>query len=257
MMRDILSSALAYLERGWPVIPAIGKQPAVAWSTYQRGLPTGWQVRTWFTRQDREYNVAIITGRYAGLVVVDCDSDEDTAWWQSCFPRTPLSVTTGGDGRHFYYGHPGAVVRNRSRLFGRRIDLRADGGLVIAPPSIHPETRQAYQWDNGWRHELVDIPRFDVRWFVARETRLPVESLGPLPGDMAIRDGLAYIRRIEAVAGNGGHNATFRAACKLRDSGLTADEAFKALMLWNETNASPPWSAKELAHKIDDAYRNV
>lgn len=68
---------------------------------------------------------------------------------------------------------------------------------------------------------------------------------------------MAYIRRIEAIAGSGGHNATFRAACKLRDSGLTATEAFQALVLWNETNASPPWSTKELAHKVDDAYRNA
>jgi hypothetical protein len=75
--------------------------------------------------------------------------------------------------------------------------------------------------------------------------------------DPNIRDGIAYIRRIEAVAGNGGHNATFRAACKLRDSGLTAVEALKELSRWNETNATPPWSQKELAHKVEDAYRNV
>jgi hypothetical protein len=42
---------------------------------------------------------------------------------------------------------------------------------------------------------------------------------------------LAYIRHIEAVAVDGGHNATFRAACKLHDAGLTADEAFEALVL--------------------------
>ena len=55
-----------YLERGWPVIPAVGKQPAVAWSTYQRKLPSTKQVRKWFARRDREYNLAIITGRYCG-----------------------------------------------------------------------------------------------------------------------------------------------------------------------------------------------
>jgi hypothetical protein len=72
---------------------------------------------------------------------------------------------------------------------------------------------------------------------------------------VAIRNGLAYILHIEAVSGDGGHNATFRAACKLRDSGLTARQAFEALNTWNKTNAKPPWTAKELEHKVQDAYR--
>jgi hypothetical protein len=56
------------------------------------------------------------------------------------------------------------------------------------------------------------------------------------------------------VAGEGGHNATYRAACKLRDAGLAEVEALAILSDWNETNASPPWSAVELEHKIRSAY---
>jgi len=256
-MRDLLHFAFEYLERGWPVVPATGKQPAVAWANYQRKLPSTKRVRKWFARRDREYNLAIVTGRFAGLVVLDCDSHEDTVWWQSNFPQTPLVVTTGGGGKHFYYRHSGAEVRNRSRLFGRRIDLRADGGVVIAPPSIHPETGETYRWGNGFCCQLADVPLFDVHWVVTQEPQVTIAPLRASPGETTIRNGLAYIRRIEAVAGDGGHNATFRAACKLRDSGLTADEAFEALVLWNETNASPPWSAKELAHKVEDAYGNL
>jgi hypothetical protein len=63
-----------------------------------------------------------------------------------------------------------------------------------------------------------------------------------------------YLQKITAVAGEGGHNQTFRAACKLRDAGLTADEALVILSDWNETNAEPPWSATELTHKIASAY---
>jgi len=72
-----------------------------------------------------------------------------------------------------------------------------------------------------------------------------------------VRKAVAYISRIEAVAGEGGHNATFRAACKLRDAGLSPEEAFSVLSDWNETNASPPWSAKELEHKIRSAFDSL
>jgi hypothetical protein len=229
----------------------------VAWSTYQHRLPSVGQLRRWFSHRDDPFNLAVVTGRCAGLVVVDCDRVEDTLWWRAHFPPTPLVVTTGAGGTHFYYHHPGGKVRNRVRLFGRRIDLRADGGIVIAPPSIHAATHQPYRWDGGFCWQPSNIPSFDCRWV---DDPNPASKAHTTPADRAdatIRDGLAYIRRIRAIAGHGGHNATFRAACKLRDSGLTTDEALEALAFWNKTNASPPWTVKELAHKVDDAYQNA
>jgi hypothetical protein len=65
------------------------------------------------------------------------------------------------------------------------------------------------------------------------------------------------IRRIHANAGEGGHNATFRAACNLRAAGLSEDEALRVLSDWNETNASPPWSAADLIHKIRSAFDSL
>lgn len=255
-MPDILTFALEYVERGWPVIPTLGKQPITAWTEYQQRLPTTDQVRAWFNCQGG-YNVAIVTGSCSGLVVVDCDSEEDTTWWMSRFPPSPLTVATGGGGAHFYYRHPGQSVRNRCRLFGRKIDLRADGGLVVAPPSIHPETGRAYQWKHGFGSLRERIPEFEDRWIAPRR----IVKTSSLPAadrhDSAIRDGVAYIQRIKAVAGEQGHNATFRAACKLRDSGLTPSQSLQVLAQWNETNAEPPWSSKELVHKVEDAYRNA
>ena len=62
-----------------------------------------------------------------------------------------------------------------------------------------------------------------------------------------------YIRRIFAVSGQGGHNAAYRAACRLADAGLGEAEVFAELIEWNQTNAIPQFDLKALEHKARDA----
>jgi hypothetical protein len=40
----------------------------------------------------------------------------------------------------------------------------------------------------------------------------------------------------------------------LRQAGLSEVEAYVAMQVWNRTNAEPPWSERELLHKVRDAY---
>ncbi len=252
MNKNVLHFAFEYHDRGWPVIPVNGKTPAVPWAAYQRQRPTLDQVRQWFA-SNVNYNLAVVTGRISDLVVIDCDTAEDAMWWRQNHVETPLVVTTGRGGSHFYYRYPKCEVGNRAGILGRKIDVRGEGGLVVAPPSIHPMTDRAYQW-RPWDHYAFDeIPVFDPAWLGPASASLSgsySRRLSP-----TIRNGLSYIRQITAESGNGGHSATFRAACKLRDSGLTADQALDALRTWSETNAEPRWTEKELAHKIHDAFR--
>ena len=49
-----------------------------------------------YVRVEWDGELAIVTGRCSGLVVVDCDSPRDANWWQEQFPQTPLAVFTGG-----------------------------------------------------------------------------------------------------------------------------------------------------------------
>ena len=252
--RDDGSLALAareYLARGWPVIPLVGKLPAIpAWKEFQSRRPTSTEVETWFSKGTRPPSgLGIVTGKLARLVVVDCDSLEAAAFWRERFPSSPIVVATGGGGVHFYYAMPeGAEVRNRAGVLGRRIDIRGEGGYATAPPSLHP-SGVPYVWQAY--DASAALPNFDAAWLVdeTKTVRFPSsEATGQ------VRNAVAYIQRIHAKAGEGGHNATFRAACKLRDAGLSADEALHVLIAWNETNASPTWSAAELVHKIRSAF---
>ncbi|MBL9172517.1 MAG: hypothetical protein JNL10_03185 [Verrucomicrobiales bacterium] len=64
-----------------------------------------------------------------------------------------------------------------------------------------------------------------------------------------------YLSRLPpAVSGSGGHAATFKAACYLVRFGLDRDTAGTLLMEWN-AGCQPPWSPRELAHKLNEAFR--
>lgn len=66
----------------------------------------------------------------------------------------------------------------------------------------------------------------------------------------------AYLACIPgAISKQGGHNATFRVACVLvLGFGLSVDEAYPLLADWN-TSCNPPWTEKELLHKLHDANK--
>lgn len=98
--------------------------------------------------------LAIRTGVASGLVAVDVDpahgGEESLAGLveRGLTPRTAL-VRTGSGGKHLYYRHPGAPVHNSQSRLGPGIDVRGDGGYVVAPPSIHPRTGKPYRWIGG------------------------------------------------------------------------------------------------------------
>ena len=72
----------------------------------------------------------------------------------------------------------------------------------------------------------------------------------------AVRRARSYLAHIEgAKAGDRGHDRTFRVACVLAIKfGLTMQQAWPLINEWNE-QCEPPWSEKELLHKLQDAFK--
>ncbi|MFG2043137.1 bifunctional DNA primase/polymerase [Dactylosporangium sp. NPDC048998] len=99
--------------------------------------------------------LAIRTGAVAGLVVVDIDPGHGGALDPALMPQTSC-VVTGSGGWHLYYRHPGTAVLNSQGRLGEGIDVRGDGGYVVAPPSIHPRTGRPYRWVSG--RPVVEMP---------------------------------------------------------------------------------------------------
>jgi KaiC/GvpD/RAD55 family RecA-like ATPase len=135
------------LSKGWSVIPVgLDKKPTITgWKEYQNRLPTEEEVSKW----PNSAGMALITGKVSDLVVVDADSEKGVSWCLSNGFNTPLQAVSGRDGvgRHFYFRHPGVPVKTVAGI-AEHVDIRGDGGYIIAPPSMHASGRP-YRWVNG------------------------------------------------------------------------------------------------------------
>jgi hypothetical protein len=154
----ILDVALDYGRRGWCVLPlhtvingvcscwrgaacrSAGKHPIFDTGEDHAAATTDLDlIREWWARW-RDANVGIVTGAASGLVVLDVDvAKGGFGSLAAMFPKGPprtLSVETGSGGLHRYHVHPGGRVPCHVG-FRPGLDLRGDGGLVVAPPSRH------------------------------------------------------------------------------------------------------------------------
>lgn len=254
--------ASEFRDRGWSCIPLRGKKPALeSWKEFQARRPTLGEVAAWFGQATKQqHNVGIVTGRVSGLAVIDCDSASDMAYWLDNFPASPLMVQTGTGGLHIYYQLPdGVAVGNRIRVFDRKIDVRGEGGYVVAPPSRHPNGN-LYCWTTWGAYSLDDVPIFDPGWIDdGRAARRELRATFPrAPISRNIDDVRTRIDQIFSISGSGGHSSCFHVACLLFEAGLSKDEALLEIVRWSESGrAQPAWSLHELEHKITDAQKKV
>lgn len=166
--------ALDYLKKGFSIFPAKRKEPLIDWKIYQSEKPTEKDINHWWSKWP-DANIAIVTGEVSGIVVVDVDGGEVPD-----FPDTP-TVQSSPDKFHFYFLHPGFFVPNSTKAVGPNIDIRADGGYVIAPPSQHfdKETKKPdfkYEWLNSLNEvSFAALPTWILEKIRQRERKPIVE----------------------------------------------------------------------------------
>ncbi len=245
-----LDQALRLLSLGFSVIPlkARDKRPALSsWKPYQDRRATAEEVRGWFDG-GVDLNIGIVTGAVSEIVAVDGDSLEAVNWLQGNHP-SPMRTRTG-KGKHFFFRHPGVVIKNNVKLGGMALDVRGDGGYVVAPGSIHPNGAM-YEEEGSWAPGAT-LPMFQPAWLGAKVVPLPRPSQSD--GDTRV---VAYLDSVPgAVEGQGGDIHTFRVACKLvRGFNLPDGSALEYLLAWN-SKCVPPWSESDLRAKVSSAREN-
>jgi putative DNA primase/helicase len=182
----MLDAALAYAQAGFRVFPAHGIQNGACTCGGAKGCSPGKHpigrlvprgvldasddphvVTRWWS-QVPDANIGIATGKNSKLVVLDVDGPigEETlatlASKHGLLPQTWQAKT--GKGRHLYFCYPESVAKVKSVARKKlALDVRADGGYVIAPPSRHA-SGQRYIFDADSTDEPADCPAWVIKY---------------------------------------------------------------------------------------------
>ena len=228
--QDLGFAAAYYAARGWHVFPAKprGKEPLAELAP--RGLLSATsevdQVRAWW-QQEPTANIAIRTGEPSGVWVLDVDArhggDKMLAALELRDGALPPTATAStGGGLHKFFAYPGHAVRSRSDALGRGLDVKGDGGYVIAAPSTHP-SGELYWWQPEATpdHGIAMAPS---EWL----EQVTEQDAAPAP---VVADVIAEGQRDTALASLAG---------TMRRRGMAEAEITAALRVTNETRCRPP-----------------
>ncbi len=235
----MLEQALYYLEeRGWSVIP-IGKdkKPLIKWTKYQFEKATKEEVISWFTNNP-EANVGIVTGNISNLTVVDIDprhngTDEDFRAIQT------VKSATGGGGWHYFFKYKNGIQNHANIKEG--IDIRGEGGYVIAPPSLHASGKR-YEWINNPNDtSIAELPIILEEMLVNSERQ---NNLNNKNRDNNLLTGVAEGGRNDSAA------SVIGKWLKRYPQDEWESDVWPMTQLWNQVN-QPPLPLDELRTTFD------
>lgn len=201
------------------------------------------QIREWFT--NTSYNLGLATGWVSGIFVLDRDDRDggETSLHalEAQFGKLPQTLTqTTGNGAHYVFRQPQELdIKSRAGNIAPGIDIRANGGYVVAAPSRH-ENGKFYTWQGEglpqrdwiapapkWLSDLAlnSIGKQSTGGFVNTKPAANVEGF-EIPDQ--IRDGEG---REEFILRYSGH---------LRGKGLDQPTVERTLLDYNQLHISPP-----------------
>lgn len=189
----LLSAALSYAERGWPVLPLHPEEKAPDGKLVPRGLHDATcderTIRAWWEASPRA-NIGIRTG--GGIDVLDVDGPRSLLSDISASPIVPGALVETGRGFHLYFACGG--LPSRAALLAG-IDVKGAGGYVVAPPSIHPSGSQYRFVDPRSGEQLIGPPPGPFPAPPPALVELCRRSPNPLPAAEPVRiDASAYAR---------------------------------------------------------------
>ncbi len=222
-------------EPDWEVLPR-DQSGKPTWRPFQATLPTEADLQAWFANGTAR-NAGIVLGALSGTCVVDSDTPEAEAWCAANLPATPMMTRSAKGFHHFlrYLGEVPAFIE----AGGLSIEVKREGGYVVAPGSVHPgdpdkgiPPGHIYVEVAPWPDTLDALPF------------LPTSVFGDGGSSAATR---STTKPLPNVVGAGERNdGLYREGCRLRRLGWNQGEIAKALAVLNGERCRPPLDAREV-----------
>jgi hypothetical protein len=236
------SAALALAARGCAVFPCVerGKTPATVHGVLDATVDAN-AISAWWGA-NASLNIGVATGAASGLFIVDVDAEDGEASLRKleaeygALPATVEVIT--GNGRHVYLRMPpDTEIRNSASRVAPNVDIRATGGYVLVPPSMHPSGRR-YAWSVDSASTIADAPA----WLVNRIQTDSVPCATP-PSEWAklAADGVGAGMRNDSVARLTGH---------LLRHYVDPRVVLELVRAWNGCRCRPPLSDAELEQTV-------
>lgn len=254
----------------WSMLPSTGvkKGPCVDWKVFQRQFPTPEQIRQWGVEFKPE-RWGVVTGEFAGIVVVDFDGDQGRDLMQKW--GVDPHVRTGSGGFHWYLRHPGWHVPTLNAKTGKvswpwpGVDIRGDGGFAVL---LGRNADGSYEQLRELIPEPFDGLPEEVRAFLrnhgkANSTQAQLVPIRPSKDAAAGRvPPSVLIEKALAIADGGGrNNGGIWLACQLRDNGFSIEDAGVAMRDYRSRTATTntkgkvePYTQSEISASLRQAY---
>ena len=198
------------------------------------------QIENWWSKWPNS-NIGIATGSISNLLVLDIDPRNggnesfEILTSEHKLPET-LTVKSGGNGKHYYFAINNTSVPSKKDL-GRGIDVKCEGGYIVAPPSTHI-SGNTYEWDNLESVGLAPIPT----WLLEKFNNPIVENTS-LANQSTIFKGKR-------------NDTLFKIGCDLSRQGLDFQSTKSALENINQSSCIPPLEADEVHNIAKSVSKN-
>ncbi|MCO6046176.1 phage/plasmid primase, P4 family [Aeoliella sp. ICT_H6.2] len=238
--KDELAAAIEYAELGYKVFPlrCLSKQPACKHGHKDATCDTD-QIEAWWS-DDPHYNIGLST---EGLLVIDIDG-ANNPWPIDPEKKLELSAApyaeTQSGGRHHIFRQPeGLSFRNSVRKLAKNVDVRANGGYVVVPPSSS-DTGQ-YKWIQPLDVPAASLP-LPPEWLLNELSEVSTGQSEPTVRGNSILEGERN-NRLTSIAGQ---------MCR---QGSSAQEIESHLLSINESECRPPLDEAEVLKIVKSVGR--
>jgi hypothetical protein len=243
-MGALLETALSLASRGLHVFPCKSreKKPAL-WNGLKGATTDPNIIAGWWRSSD--YNIGLATGERSGVFVVDIDGMDAEAELikfvskHGVLPRTVESITARG--RHLFFTYPDRPIRNSASKIAPGIDVRGDGGYVLAPPSVHPSGK-SYEWSVDSADTFATAPN----WLVSAAVK-PSATNGAAVAVPATQ----WHELIKGAAEGTRDNTITRLAGYLLCRRVDPVMALAFLQSWNATSCTPPLPDEDIVRIVN------